>query len=255
MISLLSPAKTLDYETPDRASELSIPQFALDSNRLIRILKKKSVAEIKSLMHISDDLAKLNRNRYKTFSKEYTDENSKSAINAFKGDVYIGLDTATLSDEDLLFANQHVRILSGLYGLLLPLDRMQPYRLEMGTRLENKKGTNLYHYWGDTLSKALNKDLAAQDSDIILNLASNEYFKAVDKKKLKARIINVDFREEKEGGELKFVSFFAKKARGLMARYVVKNRINDVESLFGFDYENYRISEEHSTEDSLLFVR
>lgn len=254
MISLLSPAKTLDYESPERVSELTIPQFAQDSNRLIRILKKKSVAEIKGLMHISVDLAKLNRKRYKEFSKEYTDENSKSAITAFKGDVYVGFDTATLTDEDLLFANEHVRILSGLYGLLLPLDRMQPYRLEMGTRLANKKGTNLYHYWGDTISKALNKDLAAQNSDIILNLASNEYFKAVNKKKLKARIVNVDFREEQDG-ELKFVSFFAKKARGLMARYVVKNRINDVESLSGFDYENYRISEEHSTEDSLLFVR
>jgi len=255
MISLLSPAKTLDYDSPERVSELSIPQFALDSNRLIRILKKKSVAEIKSLMHISDDLAKLNRARYKNFKKEYTDENSKSAITAFKGDVYIGLDVATLDDEDLAYANRHIRILSGLYGLLLPFDRMQPYRLEMGTRLENKKGTNLYHYWGDSISKALNKMLKEQDSDVILNLASNEYFKAVNKKKLKARIIDFDFKEEGENGELKFVSFFAKKARGLMARYIVKNRIDDVELLKGFDYENYRFSEEHSTENKLMFVR
>lgn len=254
MISLLSPAKTLDYESPERIEELTIPKFALDSNRLIRILKKKSVAEIKDLMHLSDALAKLNRARYKNFSKEYTDENSKSAITAFKGDVYLGLDVETLSDEDLGFANQHIRILSGLYGLLLPFDRMQPYRLEMGTRLANKKGTNLYHYWGDTLSKALNKELEAQNSDVILNLASNEYFKAVNKKKLKARVIDVDFREEQEG-ELKFVSFFAKKARGLMARYIARNRIDDVASLSGFDYDNYRISEEHSNEDRLLFVR
>ena len=254
MITLLSPAKSLDYESPELIKELSIPQFAMDSNRLIRILKKKSVTEIKDLMHISDALAKLNRDRYRNFSKEYTDENSKSAITAFKGDVYVGFEASTLSDEDLQFANQHVRILSGLYGLLLPFDRMQPYRLEMGTRLENKKGSNLYHYWGATLSKALNKELQEQGSDVILNLASNEYYKAVDKKKLKARVINVDFREEKDG-ELKFVSFFAKKARGLMARYVVKNKIDDVESLLGFDYENYRIAEEHSTDSQLMFVR
>ncbi|MDF1697776.1 MAG: peroxide stress protein YaaA [Saprospiraceae bacterium] len=254
MITLLSPAKTLDFETPERITELSTPQFALEANRLIRILKKKTIADIKDLMHISDALAKLNRTRFKTFQKEYTDENSKSAITAFKGDVYVGLDVPTLEQADLDFANQHIRILSGLYGLLLPYDRMQPYRLEMGTRLENKKGTNLYHYWGDTISKALNKELKAQDSNTILNLASNEYFKAIDKKKLKANIIDVDFKEDKEG-ELKFVSFFAKKARGLMARYVVKNKIDDVESIKGFDYENYRFVEELSTDSKLLFVR
>lgn len=254
MITLLSPAKTLDYESPERFSDLTIPQFSLHSNRLIRILKKKSTAEIKDLMHISDALAKLNRDRYRSYKKEFTAENSKSAITAFKGDVYVGLDVETLTDEEVEFANGHVRILSGLYGVLKPLDRMQPYRLEMGTRLENKQGTNLYHYWGDTLSKALNKELQEQESDVILNLASNEYFKAVDKKKLKAKIIDVDFREEKDG-ELKFVSFFAKKARGLMARYVVKHQVNDVHLLHGFDYENYRISEEHSTESKLLFVR
>jgi hypothetical protein len=205
-------------------------------------------------MHISDALAKLNRNRFKQFSKEYTDQNSKSAITAFKGDVYLGLEVETLNDEDLNFANRHLRILSGLYGILLPFDRMQPYRLEMGTRLENKSGTNLYHFWGDTLSKALNKELNAQNSDVIINLASNEYFKAVNKKKLKARVIEVDFREEQDG-ELKFISFFAKKARGLMARYIVQHKIDEVELLKGFDYENYRFSEEHSTKESLMFVR
>ena len=254
MISLLSPAKTLDFESPERVSELSIPQFTADANRLVRILKKKSTNEIKDLMHISDALAKLNRDRYRGFKKEYTDENSKSAIHAFKGDVYLGLEAASLNQEELKFANSHIRILSGLYGILLPFDRMQPYRLEMGTKLENKKGSNLYHYWGDTLSKTLNKQLKEQGSDIILNLASKEYFKAVDTKKLRAKVINVDFREE-ENGELKFKSFFAKKARGLMARYILKNRIDDIPSVYGFDYENYRISEEHSTEDRLMFVR
>lgn len=254
MITLLSPAKTLDFDTPEKVTDLSIPQFHMLSNRLIRILKKKSVDEIKGLMDISDALAKLNRSRFKTFKKEYTDENSKSAITAFKGDVYIGLDVQTLDNDDLKFANEHIRILSGLYGILKPFDRMQAYRLEMGTRLENKSGTNLYHFWGDTISKALNKELKEQDSGIILNLASNEYFKAVDQKKLKAKVINVDFREE-ENGELKFKSFFAKKARGLMSRYIIKNQIDDVESVKGFDYENYRFAEEHSSEDRLMFVR
>ena len=254
MITLLSPAKTLDFESPERISDLTVPQFHLQSNRLIRILKKKSVDEIKDMMNISDALAKLNKGRFKNFRKDYTDENSKSAITAFKGDVYIGLDAATLEENDLDFANHHIRILSGLYGILLPFDRMQPYRLEMGTRLENKNGTNLYHFWGDTISRALNKDLKAQDSEVIVNLASNEYFKAVNKKKLKAKVIDVDFREEGEG-ELKFVSFFAKKARGLMTRYIIENQIDEVELLKGFDYENYRFAEEHSTEDKLLFVR
>lgn len=254
MITLLSPAKTLDYDSPDLDVQMTTPTFALEANRLIRILKKKKVEEIKSLMHISDNLATLNLDRYKRFSKEYTAENSKSAIMAFKGDVYTGLEAETLSSEALDFTNANVRILSGLYGLLLPFDRMQPYRLEMGTRLENKKGTNLYHYWGDTISKALNKELKSQDSEIIVNLASNEYFKAVDKKKLNAKIINIDFREDKDG-EYKFVSFFAKKARGTMTRYIVENKITNPQDLRGFDYDGYRFEEELSAEDKLLFVR
>ena len=254
MITLLSPAKTLDYETPDISGELSIPQFTTQTNQLIRILKKKSADDIKSLMHISDKLADLNKNRYKTFSKEYTPENSKSAIMAFKGDVYTGFDAESLTPEDLDFTNKHVRILSGLYGLLLPFDRMQPYRLEMGTRLENKKGTNLYHFWGDTISKALNKELKALGTDTIVNLASNEYYKAVDQKKLKANIINIDFREDKDG-EYKFVSFFAKKARGTMTRYIVENKITNPSDLRGFDYDNYRYEENGSSEGQLLFVR
>jgi len=254
MITLLSPAKTLDYESPDLDVEMSTPSFALEANRLVRILKKKSVEDIKSLMHISDNLAELNLKRYKSFSKKYTADNSKSAIMAFKGDVYTGLDAESLSREALDYANEHVRILSGLYGMLLPYDRMQPYRLEMGTRLENKQGTNLYHYWGDSITKALNKELKAQDSETIVNLASNEYFKAVNKKKLKAKIIDIDFREDK-GGEYKFVSFFAKKARGTMTRYIVENQINSPEDLRGFDNDDYRFEEDNSTSDKLLFVR
>ncbi len=254
MITLLSPAKTLDYENPDKVTDLTIPQFTAQTNQLIRILKKKSLDEIKSMMHISDNLAVLNRTRYKVFSKEYTDENAKSAIMAFKGDVYTGLDAETLDSGSLDYVNQHVRILSGLYGLLLPFDRMQPYRLEMGTRLENKKGTNLYHFWGDTISKTLNKQLKEMEADTIVNLASNEYYKAVDKKKLKARVIDIDFREDKDG-EYKFVSFFAKKARGTMTRYIAENQITNPADLRGFDYDNYRYEERGSSENQLLFVR
>jgi len=254
MIVLLSPAKTLDYETADTVTDLTVPQFTAEANRLIRILKKKSVEEIKRLMHISDNLAVLNRTRYKTFSKEYTAENSKSAIMAFKGDVYTGLEAESLDDYSLSYISKHVRILSGLYGLLRPFDRMQPYRLEMGTRLENKKGTNLYHYWGSAISKQLNKRLTELEADTIVNLASNEYYKAVDQKKLKARVINIDFREEKEG-EYKFVSFFAKKARGTMTRFIAEHKITDAADLRGFDYDGYRYAEESSTPEQLLFVR
>ena len=254
MLILLSPAKTLDYENADSITNHSIPQFSKYTNQLIRILKKKSQDELKSLMHISDKLASLNRNRYKIFSKTYSEENSKASILAFKGDVYTGLDASSLTSAQLDFANKRVRILSGLYGILLPFDRMQPYRLEMGTKLETKKGTNLYHFWGDLISKSLNKDLVRQNTDVIINLASNEYFKVVDKKLLKARIVNIDFREDKNG-ELKFVSFFAKKARGLMTKYIIENSINIPEDLRGFDYENYRYEENASTKDKLLFVR
>jgi len=254
MIILLSPAKTLDFETPDVVTEHTIPSFASDAARLIRILKKFSVSDVKDLMHISDNLAVLNRNRFKSFSKEYTEENSKSAIMAFKGDVYTGFDADSLDKKGLDFANEHVRILSGLYGILKPYDRMQPYRLEMGTKLENKKGTNLYHYWGDTLSKNLNKELKEKNSDTIVNLASNEYYKAVDKKKLKANVIDIDFREDKSG-EYKFVSFFAKKARGLMTRYIVDHQITSASDLRGFDYEGYRYEEGSSSDQKLLFVR
>ena len=244
----------MDYETPDKVADTTIPQFTTQTNQLIRILKKKSVEEIKDLMHISDNLAKLNRDRFKSFSKEYTDENAKSAIMAFKGDVYTGLDAETLDKVSLDYVNRHVRILSGLYGLLMPFDKMQPYRLEMGTRLENKKGTNLYHFWGDMISKALNKQLKEMETNTIVNLASKEYYKAIDQKKLKANVIDIDFREEKNG-EYKFVSFFAKKARGTMTRYIAEHQLTDPADLRGFDYDNYRYEESGSSENRLLFVR
>jgi len=254
MFTLLSPAKTLDFDSSPKETVLTDHVFPKETMQLVRILKKKKVPEIKDLMHISDALAELNVKRYKTFKKEYSPEISRAAIEAFKGDVYVGMDYPTLTAKEVAYAQDHIRILSGLYGILKPLDKMQPYRLEMGTRMENKQGTNLYHFWGSKISKALNAELKESGSDTILNLASNEYFKAVDKKALKANIIEANFKEERDG-KLKFISFNAKKARGIMARYVVKNKIENLEELKGFDIDGYYYSEEHSTADSLLFVR
>lgn len=254
MITLLSPAKTLDFESQTQELQLTDHLFPRESMQLIRILKKKKVDDIKSLMSVSDAIATLNVQRFKSFSKEYTADNSKAAVEAFKGDVYVGLDYPTLSATDVAFAQDHLRILSGLYGLLRPLDKMQPYRLEMGTRLPTTAGTNLYHFWGDKITKALNKQLKETGTDVVLNLASNEYFKAVKKNKLKAHLIEANFKEERDG-QLKFISFSAKKARGLMARYVVQNQITSPTDLRGFDLDGYHFSEEHSTENNLLFIR
>lgn len=254
MITLLSPAKTLDFESQIRLDNTSDHIFPKETMQLVRILKKLKKVELQSLMNLSDNLAALNVMRFKTFKKEYTEDVSKAAIEAFKGDVYLGLDAPTLLESDIAFAQKHIRILSGLYGVLKPLDKIQAYRLEMGTRLENKSGSNLYHFWGDKLSKALNKELKNQESETILNLASNEYFKAIDKKSIKANITNANFKEYRDG-QLKFISFNAKKARGLMARYIIKNRIDSISDLKGFDVEGYYYSEEHSDVSNLLFVK
>lgn len=254
MIALLSPAKTLDMDKGKYDDLLTDHPFAKETMRLVRILKKLKAQDLRDLMHISENLAIENVARYKSFKKEYTDENSIASIYAFRGDVYQGFDADTLNKHDIKYAQNHVRILSGLYGLLKPMDRMQAYRLEMGTSLENKKGKNLYAFWGDEITKQLNKELKEADSNIILNLASNEYYKAVNKKKLKAQVIDVDFREMREG-KLKFISYNAKKARGYMARYMVKNRVTTIDDLKNFDTENYEFSHEGSSENKLLFVR
>ena len=254
MIVLLSPAKTLDYDQPPSESKLTEHVFQKETMQLIRILKKKKQSEIKELMNISDALADLNVKRFKAFSKDYPVETSKAAIEAFKGDVYVGLDYPTLDRQDIDFAQAHLRILSGLYGLLRPLDKMQAYRLEMGTRLENKLGSNLYHFWGDKIVKQLNKQLKELESDLVINLASNEYFKAVNVKKMKGTVIEANFKEDRDG-VLKFISFNAKKARGMMARYIIKNKITNIEDLKGFDLDGYYFSEEHSSAQSLLFIR
>jgi cytoplasmic iron level regulating protein YaaA (DUF328/UPF0246 family) len=253
MIAVLSPAKSLDYEN-EGFEATATPTFRKKSADLVSILKEKNIDDLRSLMHISEKLATENYDRYQNFSSRYTPNNSKAAISAFVGDVYVGFDAKSLTQKDIDFANDHIRILSGLYGLLRPLDKMQPYRLEMGTKLKNQSGKNLYEFWDGDITKQINKDLKKVNSEILVNLASNEYFKSIKKDQLKAQIINVDFREYK-GDELKFISFNAKKARGIMARYIVQNRILKVDGLKGFDIDDYRYEESLSTEDNLMFVR
>jgi len=253
MIALLSPAKSLDIEKdkyPDLHTEHAFPS---ETMQLVRILKKMGVEDLRGLMSISEKLGTENVARYKQFKKDYPDELSAASIYAFRGDVYQGFDADTANKNDIKYAQKHIRILSGLYGILKPMDKMQAYRLEMGTKLENKKGKNLYEFWGDKISKQLNQDLAALKSDTIINLASNEYFKAIDKKKLKANIIDVDFREDRDG-KLKFVSFNAKKARGFMARFLVDHRIKTADGLKEFNREGYTYT--GGLEDGkMLFVR
>jgi cytoplasmic iron level regulating protein YaaA (DUF328/UPF0246 family) len=250
MLIVISPAKTLDYSTP-HFSKFSLPDFQSDVKALVSVMKKKSASEISQLMHISDNLATLNEERYKTFQGEFTKENSKQALLAFKGDVYTKIDVDTYSPEDFEFAQQHLRILSGLYGLLKPLDLIQPYRLEMGTKLETKKGANLYEYWGSKIAKALNE---ASTGQTIVNLASQEYFKAVDTKKLKSGVINIHFKEFKNGS-YQIVGLFAKQARGMMTNFAIKNRITQPEELKTFSEAGYEYSEGLSLGNDWVFVR
>ncbi|WP_269531100.1 peroxide stress protein YaaA [Chitinimonas sp. BJYL2] len=254
MLFVISPAKTLDFETPGRALATSLPDYLDQSAGLIEILRTKTPADLSSLMAISDNLAVLNAGRYQAWSREFTPANSRPAVLAFMGDVYEGLDARSLSDDDLSHANQHLRILSGLYGLLRPLDLMQPYRLEMGTRLANPAGTNLYAWWGDTVTEALNAQIAAMPDPVLVNLASDEYFKAVRAKQLKARVVECVF-EDGKAGHYKIISFYAKRARGLMARYAIQHRLRKVEDLARFDLEGYRYTPEVSSDQRLVFRR
>ncbi|PTT76457.1 peroxide stress protein YaaA, partial [Pelomonas sp. HMWF004] len=221
---------------------------------LIEVLRTKSTAEVRELMDLSEPLAQLNVDRYKAWRPRFTDHNSKPAVLAFNGDVYDGLDAKSLPLDDLAWAQQHVRMLSGLYGILRPLDRMQPYRLEMGTRLATAAGASLYEHWGDRLALHLNKLAAGEKVPVIVNLASQEYFRAVDRKVLKPRVIDCQF-EDWKNGEYKIISFFAKRARGLMARYAVHQRIETPEGLKDFNLDGYRLSAEASTAERLVFRR
>jgi cytoplasmic iron level regulating protein YaaA (DUF328/UPF0246 family) len=254
MLFLLSPAKSLDYGTPVAPTPHTLPQFVTDSERLIEVLRRKSPRQLSSLMDISDALATLNAGRYQAWTPKFTERNARQAVLAFDGDVYDGLRGRELAPADLEWAQQHVRILSGLYGVLRPLDWMQPYRLEMGTALKVGAAPNLYRYWGSRIAENLNRDLAADKTPVVINLASQEYFKAVDTKALKARVIECVFEEWKPGG-YKVVSFFAKKARGLMARYAITRRLETPRKLEGFDLDGYAFDPAASQPDRLVFRR
>ena len=254
MLFLLSPAKSLDYDSPLATSLGSQPLFVDQAKVLIEVLKKKTPDEVAELMSLSSNLADLNVARYKSWSTIFTPQNARPAILAFNGDVYEGLDASSLSEADLKWAQNHIAILSGLYGVLRPLDLMQPYRLEMGTKLANPSGKNLYAHWKETVAPYLNDCLAKSKDPVIVNLASEEYFKAVDVKALKARVLQCVF-EDRKGDAWKVVSFYAKRARGLMARYAVNNRILHVDKLRDFDREGYCFAPEVSTEEKLVFRR
>ena len=252
MLLVISPAKTLNFERTNLATYTE-PTLLKQSKQLIGILKKMKDKDLRTLMDISEKLAIENVDRFKAFKTPFTLDNAKQAILAFKGDVYQGLSVDDFDLADLQFAQEHLRILSGLYGVLRPLDLMQAYRLEMGTSLENKKGKNLYLFWSDLIAKELNRSLIDTEMPIV-NLASNEYWSAVQTKKLKALVYNIQFKEERNG-QLKVISFNAKKARGLMCRYVIKNRLTQVDDLRSFDWEGYSLQESLSTEKDWLFVK
>ena len=254
MLIVVSPAKTLDYESPLATEKFTQPDLVSYSKELIEVCRKLTPADVSSLMKVSDKIADLNVGRFQEWSETFTTDNARQAILAFKGDVYTGLEAETLSDADFDYAQDHLRMLSGLYGLLKPLDLMQPYRLEMGTKLANEKGTNLYQFWGNVITDKLNEAIAAQGDNVLINLASNEYFKAVKPKNLDAQVITPIFKDCKNG-QYKVISFYAKKARGMMARYIIENRIESVADLTKFDVAGYYFVEEESTPTDLVFKR
>lgn len=254
MLFVLSPAKSLDYDTPTTVAPTTKPLFIPHATELISILKTKRSDEVAALMDLSPALADLNVERYAKWSTRSTAGNSKPAVLAFDGDVYDGLQAKTLGDDDLQWAQQHVAILSGLYGVLRPLDRLQPYRLEMGTALATPRGRNLYDFWGSTIADYLNRRLKADASPVLVNLASQEYFRSVDLRTLKARVVECVFEDWKDG-DYKIISFFAKKARGAMARYAILHRIATPQGLQGFDLDGYAFAAAASVPDRLVFRR
>ena len=256
MIIVLSPAKSLDYETPPHVKKHTIPDFVDDAAELIGGLRRLSPQQIGTLMSISDPLAQLNFERYAEWSPKFDTSNAKQAVLAFNGDVYEGLDARTLSSADLDFAQKHVRVLSGLYGLLRPLDLLQPYRLEMKTRFANARGKDLYAFWGERITQALNAQLKknADAAQVLINCASGEYFKSVKPKLLDAPVITPVF-EDWKGGRYKIISFHAKRARGLMARFAVENRLEAPEQLKSFDTEGYAFDAEASNDSTYVFRR
>lgn len=254
MLTVLSPAKSLDYETPPLTDAFTQPAHLTQSRKLIRRLRQLTPPDISKLMSVSDNLAELNRDRYKRWKTPFKPENARQALFAFKGDVYLGLDAYTMQAGDIDFAQNHLRILSGLYGLLKPLDLMQAYRLEMGTRLDTESGSNLYQFWDDRITRSLNQEFRQAEVKTLVNLASTEYFKSIKPKLLKADIVTPSFRDFHKG-EYRFIQFFAKKARGYMARYMIDNRIDRPEGLKDFDREGYQYDPSLSSEKEWVFTR
>ncbi len=254
MLTVISPAKKLNFEDVATKVATTLPAFQTDAYSLSRTARRLSVANLRKLMSISQPLAKLSQDRFKAFEGSPITEDTKSAVLAFAGDTYLGLEAGSLDPNELAYAQDHLRILSGLYGLLRPMDLIQPYRLEMGSRLATRRGKTLYQYWGDRLSIALNEQAEATGSDTLVNCASVEYFSAVDQAALKMRVITPVFMEDREG-DSKIVSFFAKRARGAMARFVVQNRIADAESLKAFDLGGYGFRSDLSEGDRMVFTR
>lgn len=255
MITLLSPAKTLDYESPLPVKDFSVPGNLKQSKQLIKALRKKDPQDLSDLMGLSEKLANLNfeRNMNWELPVKHSDD-IRQAIFAFKGDVYTGLSAYSLKKSDINFLDKHVRILSGLYGILKPLDLMSPYRLEMGTKLETSEGKDLYEFWGQEITNSINESISTHKSKYILNLASVEYFSSVKKDLLNGEVISPVFKDYKNG-KYKIISFFAKKARGSMTRYLVENRIDSPKDISGFDYDGYKYSKSESTEFSPVFLR
>ncbi|MEH0688462.1 peroxide stress protein YaaA [Vibrio cholerae] len=254
MLIVVSPAKTLDYESPLVTETYTQPELIDYSKQLIEVCRKLTPADVASLMKVSDKIADLNVGRFQEWSETFTLDNARQAILAFKGDVYTGLDAQTLTEADFEYAQRHLRMLSGLYGLLKPLDLMQPYRLEMGTKLANEKGSNLYQFWGNVITDKLNQAITEQGDNVLINLASNEYFKAVKQKNLDAQVITPVFKDCKNG-QYKVISFYAKKARGMMARFIIENRIESVADLTQFNTAGYTFAEDESSATELVFKR
>jgi len=254
MLIVISPAKKLDYETPAKTKVYTTPDYLKESQLLIRRMRDFSVLDIAELMHVSNKIAELNFERYETWTPRFTPNNAKQAVLAFMGDVYTGLDANTLKSSDLNYAQKHLRILSGLYGLLRPLDLMKAYRLEMGTRLETDRGKNLYEFWDMTITDGLNAQLKKIKSSTLVNLASNEYFKSVKAKQIDGDIITPAFKEYKNG-DYKMIGIYAKKARGLMSRYIIQNRLQDPEDLKSFDEEGYQYNKKLSKDNNWVFTR
>jgi len=254
MLTIISPAKTLDYDTPTPIRDYSIPSFLNNSQQLIDVLHSMTAEEIGLMMKISPQLAELNADRFRQWQQPFTPNNAKQALFAFKGDVYTSLDAGSLTAQEITFAQNRLRILSGLYGLLRPLDLMQPYRLEMGTRLANPRGRNLYEFWRDSITEALNTELAGQGNNTLVNLASHEYFKAIRPTKLEARVITPVFKEFKDDN-YKVIGLFAKRARGMMARFMIREGLDNPDGLKDFSESGYLFNSDLSTDNDWVFTR